>query len=188
MKKMYIGGDVGKAKIDFAIPVKGGFKSSVVKNNENSLREFFLKYASNNSIQVVVEATGVYHRRLTLVLEELKIDYSIINPKRTANHAKTVMQRGKTDKADAMMIADYGEKYKPEVYKMPSTLMLWAQSILKGIDHCYKDLIIMKGRYESDSNNPMVAKEILKLDKKRMKALENEITKLEQLLEKRLNE
>ena len=135
-----------------------------------------------------MESTGIYHRRLALVLEELDIDYSIVNPKRTSNHAKTIMQRGKTDKADAKMIADYGEKYKPEVYKMPSDLMLWAQSILKGINNCYKDLVIMKGRYESDSNNPMVAKEVLRLDKKRMKALEKEITKLEELLEKRLNE
>ena len=188
MKKMYIGGDVSKAKIDFAIPFKDGYKSYVVQNSESSLRKFFLKYASKDHIQIVVEATGIYHHRLAVVLEELKIKYSIVNPKRIANHAKTLMQRGKTDKADAKIIADYAKTHEPELYKMPSSLMLWAQSILKGINNCSKDLSVMRGRYESDSNNPMVAKEILKLDKKRMKALKVEIVKLELLLEKRLHE
>ena len=41
MEKIYIGGDVAKAKIDFAIPQKEGFDSYVVKNNENSLKNFF---------------------------------------------------------------------------------------------------------------------------------------------------
>ncbi len=188
MEKAYIGGDVSKAKIDFAVPTEEGFESYIVKNNESSLKKFFTKYASDQNIQVVVEATGIYHHRLAVVLEELKIKYSIVNPKRIANHAKTSMQRGKTDKADAKLIADYAKKHIPEVYKMPSALMLWAQSILKAIDNCSKDLSVMGGRYEADSNNPMVAKEVLSLDRKRMKALKAEIEKLALLLEKRLQE
>ncbi len=186
MTEIVIGGDVAKSKIDFAIKLNDEIKEFEIKNKEMNLLNFVKKQLIHGDLFIAFEATGIYHLKLVKVLEELKVKYSIVNPVKIANHAKTMMQRGKTDKGDAKLIMSYAIMHKPEESKLDSTLMIWAQSILKSIDGLHTVLSSIKHRNEAYINNPFTANEVLDSTNSTITYLENEIYRLEQLLIERV--
>lgn len=60
-------------------------------------------------ILVVVEATGGYERKLCEALWAAGIPLHLANPKWTRDYAKSIGQLAKTDRADARVLADYGQ-------------------------------------------------------------------------------
>lgn len=67
-----------------------------------------------------MEATGNYCFLLLYLLDKSGIRASLINPKKIKNYARVMMSVTKTDSKDACLIADFGERFKPEPYKFPS--------------------------------------------------------------------
>lgn len=119
MKKQYIiGVDVSKLKLD--VHCYGQPESSVISNESKGFKDF-LKWIKGKvskeikSVMVVMEYTGIYTYGLEQFLQKHGIDYV----KRPALDIKRSvgMKRGKTDKADARMISQYGwyrrEELKP---------------------------------------------------------------------------
>jgi transposase len=59
-------------------------------------------------VRVILEATGVYHIPVLTFLKDAGIFVSVINPFLMRKYANTVLRKGKTDKLDAVRIANYG--------------------------------------------------------------------------------
>jgi transposase len=120
MKKSYIiGVDVSKLKLD--LHCYGLNESVIVSNNEKGFRSFLKwlkKVVSKNmqSVMVVMEYTGIYTYSLEQFLQKHDIDYV----KRPALDIKRSVgiRRGKTDKADARMISQYGWHRREELKPM----------------------------------------------------------------------
>lgn len=119
MKKSYIiGVDVSKLKLD--MHCYGQLQSLVVSNDNKGFKNF-LKWIKKEvskdkaSVMIVMEYSGIYSSRLEDFLYEQGISYV----KRPALDIKRSvgMKRGKTDRADARMISQYGwyrrEELKP---------------------------------------------------------------------------
>ena len=119
MKKSYIiGVDVSKLKLDVHCY---GQSESFTVSNDNKGFNGFLKWIKRKvtkefkGVMVVMEYTGIYTYCLEHFLQEQQIAYV----KRPALDIKRSvgMKRGKTDKADAKMISQYGwyrrEELKP---------------------------------------------------------------------------
>jgi len=120
MKKHYIiGVDVSKLKLD--VHCYGQSQSLLVSNDSRGFKEL-LKWIRKeiskdvSSIMVVMEYTGIYTYSLEKFLHDCELDYV----KRPALDIKqsTGMKRGKTDKADAIMISEYGWYRKEELRPM----------------------------------------------------------------------
>jgi transposase len=120
MKKSYIiGVDVSKLKLD--IHCFGQSQSLVISNDAKGFK-IFLRWVkkevsrSKESIMVVMEHTGIYTYNFEQFLYQQAIEYV----KRPALDIKrsTGMKRGKTDKADAMMISRYGWYRREELKAM----------------------------------------------------------------------
>lgn len=120
MKKHYIiGVDVSKLKLD--LHCYGQSQSLLVSNDSKGFKEL-LKWIRKSiskdvsSIMVVMEYTGIYTYGLERFLQNCGLDYV----KRPALDIKqsTGMKRGKTDKADAIMISKYGWFRKEELKPM----------------------------------------------------------------------
>lgn len=85
---------------------------------DNDLSGFkkFKKKIKTNSL-CVMEVTGVYHLQLATFLYKNDINVSVVNPLSIKRFIQMHLKRNKTDKADAKMIALYGESQKVELWK-----------------------------------------------------------------------
>ena len=82
------------------------------------LAKFIQSY--QGEIRIVMEATGAYHLPLLSALQQIGLFVSVINPLAMKKYASRAIRKGKTDKLDAVRIANYGidnwfhlEEYAP---------------------------------------------------------------------------
>lgn len=68
---------------------------------------------------VVMEATGRYHREAHRLLYEAGLEVAIVNPLRARRFAQATGQLGKTDKVDAGMLAELGQALAPKSVAPP---------------------------------------------------------------------
>ncbi len=104
-----VGLDIAQAKIDVALLVCGKFKSKVIENNPAgfaALLAWLAKQGVSNTV-FAMEATGSYHEALALYLSDHGARVLVINPARIKAYAQASMLRGKTDSADARVIAQF---------------------------------------------------------------------------------
>ena len=64
--------------------------------------------ALTGDVRVVMEATGAYHLPLLTRFKQAGIFVSVINPLTMKKYASRALRKGKTDKLDAVRIANYG--------------------------------------------------------------------------------
>ena len=72
----------------------------------NKLVEVILSF--DEEVKVVMEATGIYHLPVLTVLKEHNIFVSVINPLIMKKYSVMGLRKVKTDKMDAIKIANYG--------------------------------------------------------------------------------
>ena len=82
----------------------------------------------------VMEVTGIYHLNIAKFLFKKKIDVSVVNPLRIKRFFQMLLKRNKTDKADAKMIATYGDNQKPNLWEPCSEKMEQSKDIYKIMD------------------------------------------------------
>ena len=108
-----VGVDVSKGKSTFCILkpygeiVSSPFEVKHIEEDLKSLDNLLSRL--DGEIRIVMEATGVYHLPILTFLQDKGYFVSVINPFAMKKYAKDNSIRGaKTDKLDAMMIANYG--------------------------------------------------------------------------------
>lgn len=122
-----IGFDVSKDTIDCRL----------IKVNKKQTEEYYLKQENTMSgfkeihklikkqrirkLSVVMEATGIYYEEVANYFSQY-YDVYVVNPLKIKEHSKKTFNRTKTDKADAKLIADYGQRYVDKLtpYQKPS--------------------------------------------------------------------
>ena len=116
---VYIGIDISKNNFVVAYPSTNGYSTKTFPNSTAGVRTFIatLSVAEHHC---VMEATGNYCFLLLYLLHQSSIAVSLVNPKQIKHFARMMMAVTKTDEKDACMIAMYGEKMNPPIYKMPS--------------------------------------------------------------------
>lgn len=70
-------------------------------------------------LQIVLEATGVYHERLAYHLVNNEYELAIVLPNRIKNYCNSTSVRSVTDKISAKQIAEFGLLKKPENWQKP---------------------------------------------------------------------
>lgn len=118
-----VGIDVAKHTFDIAtLQANGKHRTKAKLANTPSGFELFgqwlSKYAEPKA-WIVMEATGVYHEALAEYLLQHDYKVCVLNPTQTAKYAESQLQRVKTDKVDAKLIAEYGLRHQDK-------LRLWA--------------------------------------------------------------
>ena len=113
-KQIYIGCDVSKYTLDFAIYQRGidyrKFKHHQVSNDEAGFKEL-LKWLKSNGVKkykdtvVGIEHTGYYSNALAEWLFRKRITFCYLHPLDVKNYISS--SRNKNDSEDACMIADY---------------------------------------------------------------------------------
>ena len=68
---------------------------------------------------IVLEATGGYEQRVVAALAAQELPVVVVNARRVRDFAKATGQLAKTDRLDAAVLSDFGEKLRPELRTLP---------------------------------------------------------------------
>ena len=106
-----IGCDIGKHNLDVYI----GGKHKKFSNTIEGIDNFVEICAQHTETRVILEPSGGYEKKLVNKLFENNIQVSVVNPYYVRNFAKSYRDLAKTDKIDAKMLSEYGEKMDPRI-------------------------------------------------------------------------
>jgi transposase len=83
---------------------------------------------------IVVEATGVYWEALALFFYHRSFRLSVVNPAQIKYFSRSILQRGKSDKLDADLIALFGARMNPRTWQAPSPMSEELQVLMRQRD------------------------------------------------------
>lgn len=107
----WVGIDVSKGTLDVAIlPENTVFQ---VPNSLQGDQQLLSKLPSPGTCLIVLEATGIYQRRVVGQLVEAGHLVAVVNPRQTHNYAKALGILGKSDQIDARVLARFAQDVKP---------------------------------------------------------------------------
>jgi transposase len=184
MPKPTLGIDVAKLKLDVALLTEDTPRT---KRFENSPKGFQALQAWLLSLQlpqvsVCLEATGSYGEAVALFLHDQGHFVSLVNPLRIKGYAATKLQRNKTDKADALLIADFCVTQNPALWTPPAPEIRELQAFTRRIEALAEMLQMEKNRLDSA---PLETHPSLK---RVITALEEEIARLQKQIDQHLNQ
>ena len=106
-----MGIDVSKDQLDVYVSPAGNHHS--FKNDAGGVAELVNVCRDHDADLVVLEATGRYHRMAHKTLHDAGVRTAVANPARSRNFARSVGRLAKTDRIDAQVLAEYGERVRP---------------------------------------------------------------------------
>lgn len=156
MRKIALGVDVSKAKLDAALWLAESRKwyATQVSNDAAGVRRLLDWIAVKSGLKsadcrVVLEATGVYHEAAAQVFHDQGAEVVIANPKRARDYAKGKGLLTKTDAVDAKMLASYGAQGDELLVWVPPPLEVRVlRALVARLDAVEQDLQREKNRLE----------------------------------------
>lgn len=135
-----VGIDVSKDRLDVAILPHGEVLD--VPNNETGHARLVARLASEPTlVRVVLEATGGYERQAAQALFRAGLPVVIVNPRQARDYARAIGRIAKTDRLDALTLAEFARAVKPAL-RQPDTP---AQRLLASLVGRRRQMISMIG-------------------------------------------
>ena len=114
----YVGIDVAKDKLD--IGMLGCTQVNQVSNDQAGIERLTQEMLALGPELIVVEATGGYQRAVVLGLFEAGLPVAVVNPQRVRQYARACGILAKTDKIDALKLAEFGKNVQPRRFEAKS--------------------------------------------------------------------
>jgi transposase len=115
METVYVGIDISKATFDAALPQATGFGHLKLSNDQAGFEQ--LLAAAVSPCVFVMEASGPYYLRLAGFLHGRGSAVSVVNPLSVRRFCQMRLARAKTDKKDAVLIAQYAAVERPGLWQ-----------------------------------------------------------------------
>lgn len=157
----FIGVDVSKDKLNAAcIDIQGEviFETEAINNplGFRKILNLLKKYAGNNPYKIGFESTGIYHLQFLKFCLENRLNAFIINPVLSAQATRLSVRPRKTDKIDAVLIAQLAMSGKGRLVA-PYDLPQGRKVILNAIDQYQQCLQKIKGSFRNMRTEETVA-------------------------------
>lgn len=107
------------------------------------------------SVQVVMEATGVYHQKFAFFLAENNVDLSIVLPNKISNYIRTLETKTITDKTCSEAITQFGLERKLESWKRPNQLYKTLQQLTRERDQIVSERVVIKNQLHAENTEYM---------------------------------
>lgn len=157
----YTGIDISKSFFDVSFTLGGKYEYYKFSNDEPGFIGL-LKILVKDS-HVVMEASGPYYLKLASYLVNRNIAVSVINPLVIRRFCQMRMSRAKTDKKDAMMIAEYGKSEKPSLWQKPEQHVINLQQMEALLANLNKERTALSNQLESFTHSGMLDKQLEKM-------------------------
>lgn len=182
--KNYVGIDVSKLSFDVAIPnAESGYKHHKLSNNEKGFAVLLNLLVKEENVWVVMEASGPYYLKLATFLSEKMIGVCVINPLVIRRFCQMRMSRTKTDKKDAMMIAEYGKAEEPACWIADADYVLALKQMQAYLDQLNKNRTALIRQREAFSQNTHPSLAVHQSLSSMLATLEKEIKGIENAME-----
>ncbi len=178
---MIVGIDVSKQSFDGVWGAAGKVKHCALEYTDKGIDEL-LERTSVDS-HYVMEATGIYHTRLALKLYDAGRRVSVVNPLVIKRFSQMQLSRVKSDKADARLIRDYGEKHDLIPWSPSSSEITELQQAHSWLDDLIRERTRLDNRREALSHQATASDFVLSQMEGQRRHLNEQIELCEQHLE-----
>jgi len=107
---------------------------------------------SPEQVHVCLEASGGYQRPVARFLHERGLTVSVLNPRRTSAYADSRLNRSKTDKVDARLLARFCRREKPSSWQPASSEQKDLKDMTRGLQSLKKERDRLKNQIDQSSN------------------------------------
>jgi transposase len=197
MKTLYVGGDVSKANIEAAVWGAGEKEGKVVGqlDNERTGYEWLagkvegLRQSSGaDVVHLVVEPTGGYELGVVAFAQEQGWWVSLPNPKVVRDYGKSIGQRAKTDRQDALLLARFGSERQPAAQASLPAATQELESLLQRQQELEKLLRAERNRLANLKQRPRQVPAVIESLQRVIDQLEQELAAIEQAINALLKE
>jgi transposase len=153
-----VGVDVSKDTLDVVILQDEKSKHKIFRNTTEGHKLIleWIHTLAGQEAHVCLEATGRYGLPFAeyLVLNLIKV--SVVNPARIKAYADSKLNRNKTDKVDALLIAMFCLREKPDLWTPPPAHIKELQALVRHLDSLQNILQQEMNRNQSGNDSPKV--------------------------------
>lgn len=177
MSQFYVGIDISKTTFDVALLGGAQTARSQFANDQSGFQKLagWLQRQGASQVHACLEATGRYWVELALFLHEQGHAISVVNPKLIKKHSEAIMQRNKTDRQDALTIADYCAKQQPDLWTPPTAAYRQLQEMVRHLYTLKGDRTRVSNRRQSG----LTSQEVLALLEEQLALLDRQIEQLQ---------
>ncbi len=179
MTAVYAGVDVCKEWLDADVPARA--TKLRVSNDRYGQRRLNRELARLGVTQVVMEATGKYHRAAQRSLHAAGLAVSIVDPLRARLFAKACGRLAKTDRIDARLLALMGEALEPTALPPPSEALSELQELVNARTAATAERTALTNR-RSAAQTAFLRAELAR----RLTAVKSHLDRLDAEIEKRI--
>lgn len=116
----YLGIDVSKKTLDCCLLSDGFFYACKHPNTEKGFAALLVEISEcvgKQQVHICCEATGIYYEAMAEYLHNAGYKISVENPRKIKGFGVAVLQRSKTDRQDAELIARYCKAVEPPFWQ-----------------------------------------------------------------------
>ena len=166
--RVYCGIDVSAARLSVAVRQRDrdGYEQREFANSAAGQRQLIGWLRKGGAeVRVSLEATGIYSLDVALSLDGAEgIEVAVLNPK-TVNRFAQTLRRSKTDRADAVALAEYSLRMPFVPWRRPSPVSLELRAIGRHIAALTQDHTRLRNRLhaaEGSATTPRCVRQDLK--------------------------
>ena len=181
--KNYVGIDISKLTFDVAISNQENIYKHHKFSNDTKGFSSFKKLLKSEESVCVMEASGPYYLKLASYLATNSIDVCVIYPLVIRRFCQMRMSRTKTDKKDAMMIAEYGKTEQPSLWTAELDYVLELKQMQAYLEQINKARTGLIRQREAFNQNPNQSKDVNESLTSVLVKIEVEIKEIEKKME-----
>lgn len=180
-----LGIDIAKKTFDVALLRNDKFRNKKFPNNPEGFKQLDAWLAKQGVIRfhACLEATGSYSEAVAIHMHQAGQIVSLVNPARIKAFGKAELQRNKTDRADAMMIARFCLKHEPAPWTPPPPEIRELQALVRHLD----DLIGTRTQLSNRLSDGLRIESVLESLRSVIKTLDAEIKLTRKKIREHLN-
>ncbi len=184
-----LGIDISKKTFDVALlrdPEAGKPKQRQCANTPAGFQalQAWLTQQGVPQVHAVLEATGAYGDALAAYLHAAGHTVSIINPAQIKAFGRSELQRNKTDRADAVLIARFGWRYNPAAWTPLPPAQQELQALVRHLD----DLIEQRTQVSNRLTDGRLTQAVRASWEKVVETLEAQIAEIKRQLNQHFDE
>jgi transposase len=178
--EVFVGVDVSKQSLDCGThPSKDFFQ---VSHDDKGITQAIERIRQVAPTLIVLEATGGLETQLASRLVAAGLPVAVVNPRQVRDYAKACGELGKTDRIDALILADFARAIRPKVRPLKDEATAQLDALLTRRDQ------LVKMRVQEQLRLGAAPKVQVKSLKSHIAWLDKRITELDTDLIKRLRE
>jgi transposase len=186
MNLVTLGIDIAKATFQVALLRHDKLRHHTFANTEAGFAQLqaWLTRQGVERLHACMEATASYGDPLAHFLHQAGHSVSIVNPLRIKGYGQSQLQRNKTDKLDATVIARFCATQKPEVWTPPAPEIQHLQALMRRLQALGEMRQQECNRLEQAEHQPMIGESLNKM----IATLDAEMARLRQLIKEHIDQ